>query len=163
TPAPAAKSTATGGGVHGGLRASRGQPPKEISVQTSMQPPPPPQLPSSSTTTAPTPAPVPAPSATPPSPRCKLVRFKIRFGEEVRFVLVNADVSFAEFEAKVKSKLGIATGAGANGVRLQVRDEEDMVTIGDQEDLSIVIAQAATPEAGESEVMGRAEIWVKLL
>ncbi|KAI5302855.1 hypothetical protein KEM56_000279, partial [Ascosphaera pollenicola] len=70
-------------------------------------------------------------------PGLDTVRFKLRTDKETRYMLVKSDVELEEFLYKIRIKLGIH-----GQFKLHMKDEGDMVTIGDQEDLNILLALA---------------------
>ncbi|KAI5293212.1 hypothetical protein KEM52_005738 [Ascosphaera acerosa] len=79
-----------------------------------------------------------AASSSPLQPGPSTVRFKVHsYSNEVRFALVPRNATVHEFESRIQAKLGLA-----GKPRLAMRDGEDLVTIGDQEDLNIVMSQA---------------------
>lgn len=77
------------------------------------------------------------------------VRFKLRTETETRYLLVNTNVRMQEFLQKIKMKLGLI-----GQFKLHVRDEGDMVTIGDQEDLNILLALAKEGHGVEVNISG---------
>lgn len=100
---------------------------------------------------------VPGPVVQPPMEMTK-VRVKVRRGDEARLVVVEANVTMDKFRRKVRDKLHLEESE----LRLQMRDEDDMVTMTDQEDLEVLIAttREALRRDGGGE-MGRAEVWVR--
>ena len=84
----------------------------------------------------------------------KNMRVKIHSGDDTRYIMLAPDVRFPEFVDRVRDKFGLK-----NGFKLKVRDEGDLITMGDGDDWDMAV-QAVKKEAyGEGAEMGKMEVW----
>lgn len=70
--------------------------------------------------------------------------------------MLTPDVTFATFVDKVREKYNLKAG----GFKVKVRDEGDLITMGDVDDWDMAVS-AVTEDAREEGVeMGKIEVWV---
>lgn len=83
----------------------------------------------------------------------KNIRVKVHSGDDTRYIMVAPQVPFEEFVDRVREKFGIRTR-----FKLKVRDEGDLITMGDRDDWEMAV-QSVRKEAGkEGEEMGKMEV-----
>jgi len=85
----------------------------------------------------------------------RTVRVKLHCGEDTRYLMVSTTIIFEEFLARVREKLGLR-----GGFKVRIRDEGDLITMGDRDDWEMAVAgarKAAREGGGE---MGRLDVWV---
>ncbi|OJD19036.1 hypothetical protein AJ78_00987 [Emergomyces pasteurianus Ep9510] len=84
------------------------------------------------------------------------IRAKVHASSDVRFIMIGSSVGYNEFEAKIRDKFGFK-----QRVRLQMQDDGDMVTMGDQDDLDMLLSTAKQEARKDGLDMGKIEIWVQ--
>lgn len=85
----------------------------------------------------------------------RTIRVKLHSGDDTRYLMVSTTISFEEFLARVREKLGLR-----GGFKVRIRDEGDLITMGDRDDWEMAVAgarKAAREGGGE---MGRLDVWV---
>ncbi|KAL1955492.1 hypothetical protein VTO42DRAFT_8518 [Malbranchea cinnamomea] len=85
----------------------------------------------------------------------KKIRVKVHSEDDARFIMIGPMVDFEEFEGKIREKFGFKSR-----LRLRTRDDGDMVTLGDQDDLDILISTAKSEAKRQHCEMGKMEVWV---
>ncbi|KAI2612220.1 uncharacterized protein GGS25DRAFT_110951 [Hypoxylon fragiforme] len=93
-------------------------------------------------------------------PDIRKVRIKVH-AEDVRYVMVNTTVEFSELVDRIRDKFGIR-----RRFKLKVRDEDspgstDMITMGDQDDLDMIMMSAKQLARKQRQDIGKMEIWVE--
>lgn len=83
----------------------------------------------------------------------KKIRVKVHSEDDTRFIMVGPTVDFDEFEAKVREKFGLKSR-----LRMKILDDGDMVTLGDQDDLDILVSSAKKTAKKEHSDMGKMEV-----
>ena len=89
-------------------------------------------------------------------PELRSIRVKVHAGD-VRYIMVGTAIEFPDFEEKIRSKFGIR-----RRIKIKIKDEDapdgDMITVGDQDDLDMLIqtvkqnARKQKLETGKMEV-----------
>lgn len=83
----------------------------------------------------------------------KNIRVKVHSGDDTRYIMVAPLVAFEEFVDRVREKFGIRTR-----FKLKVRDDGDLITMGDRDDWELAV-QSVRKEAGkEGEEMGKMQV-----
>lgn len=83
----------------------------------------------------------------------KSIRVKVHSGDDTRYIMVAPLQAFGDFVDRVREKFGIRTR-----FKLKVRDEGDLITMGDRDDWEMAV-QSVRKEAGkEGEEMGKMEV-----
>ena len=84
-------------------------------------------------------------------------------GDDTRYMMVAPGVGFAAFLERVREKFGLK---GEGGWKLKIRDEGDLITMGDVDDWDVAVEGARREMAkveeveGSGEGMGKMEVWV---
>lgn len=86
-------------------------------------------------------------------PDIKKIRVKVHSDNDTRFILIDSVIGFLEFHGKIRDKLGFTTG-----FKIKMRDDGDMVTLGDQDDLEMLVLTAKQKARKENIDMGKAEV-----
>jgi hypothetical protein len=95
-----------------------------------------------------------------PQPTLRKIRVKV-FAQDTRYVLIAPNVSYDAFVEQIRKKFGYV---GRESFRLKMKDEEgDMVTIGDEDDLEMLMCGAKEQAGREGVEMGKMEVWVQEL
>ncbi|CAJ2506961.1 Uu.00g081470.m01.CDS01 [Anthostomella pinea] len=91
-------------------------------------------------------------------PDVRKVRIKVH-AEDVRYIMVGAAVEFTDLADRVKEKFGLR-----RRFKIKVRDEdspEDMITMGDQDDLDMVMMTVKQTARKQRQDIGKMEIWIQ--
>ncbi|KAJ8123592.1 hypothetical protein ONZ43_g501 [Nemania bipapillata] len=92
-------------------------------------------------------------------PDIRKVRVKVH-AEDVRYIMVGAAIEFVDLQDKVREKFGMK-----GRFKIKVRDEDapqsDMITMGDQDDLDMVMMSVKSMARKKREDIGKMEIWVQ--
>jgi hypothetical protein len=92
-------------------------------------------------------------------PEIRKVRVKVH-AEDVRYIMVGLAIEFVDLEEKIREKFGLR-----RRFKIKVRDEDapqsDMVTMGDQDDLEMVMMSVKSAARKKREDIGKLEIWVQ--
>jgi PB1 domain len=83
----------------------------------------------------------------------KKIRVKVHSNAETRYIMIGPAVEYGDFEAKVREKFGMR-----GRLRVQMQDDGDMVTMGDQDDLDMLIESAKGAARREKQEMGKMEV-----
>ena len=83
----------------------------------------------------------------------KKIRVKVHAQDDSRFIMVGPTIDFDEFEAKVREKFGLKSR-----LKMKILDDGDMVTLGDQDDLDILIMTSKKAANKERSDMGKMEV-----
>lgn len=67
--------------------------------------------------------------------------------------MIDPSVGFGEFEGKIRDKFGFRSL-----LRIKMQDEGDMITMGDQEDLELLLASATEVARREGSDMAKMEV-----
>ena len=80
-------------------------------------------------------------------------RVKVHALDDIRYIMITRDTSFGELEGKIREKFNFR-----NRLRIRMRDDGDMITMGDQEDLDLLLRIAADEARRENLDMGKLEV-----
>lgn len=89
------------------------------------------------------------------------IRCKVHANEDTRYIVMAADgpmgVDFGEFESKIREKFAVKSA-----LKIKMRDVEDgdMITMGDQDDLDMLLNSVRSQAKRESSEMGKMEVWI---
>lgn len=83
-------------------------------------------------------------------------RIKVHAAHDTRYIIVAPNVQLGEFEGKIRDKFGFATS-----LKIKMRDDGDMVTMVDQEDLDLLLLAAKEIARREGSELGKMEVWVE--
>ncbi|KAF1983651.1 hypothetical protein K402DRAFT_423521 [Aulographum hederae CBS 113979] len=93
-----------------------------------------------------------------PAPERESVR-KIRVkvhAEDTRYVMIGTAVEFRDFVDQIRIKFGLRTN-----FKVKIRDDEDMITMSDQDDLDMAIQASKAGARRERSDMGKMEVWIQ--
>ncbi|KUI64475.1 Neutrophil cytosol factor 2 [Cytospora mali] len=91
-------------------------------------------------------------------PEIRKVRVKVH-ADDVRYIMVGTAVEFPDLVDRVRDKFGLR-----RRFKIKVRDEdspEDMITMGDQDDLDMIMMQVKAQARRQRLDNGKLEIWVQ--
>ncbi|KAI1369164.1 tetratricopeptide [Xylaria arbuscula] len=92
-------------------------------------------------------------------PDIRKVRVKVH-AEDVRYIMIGTAIEFPDLEDKVREKFGLK-----RRFKVKVRDEDapqsDMITMGDQDDLEMVMMSVKSAARKKREDIGKLEIWIQ--
>jgi PB1 domain len=83
----------------------------------------------------------------------KKIRVKVHSKAETRYIMIGPAVEYGDFEAKVREKFGLR-----RRLKVQMQDDGDMITMGDQDDLDMLIESAKSAARKEKQDMGKMEV-----
>lgn len=87
----------------------------------------------------------------------KKIRVKVHSNSETRYIMIGPAVEYGDFEGKVREKFGLR-----RRLRVQMQDDGDMITMGDQDDLDMLIESAKSTARNEKQDMGKMEVRVEV-
>jgi len=85
----------------------------------------------------------------------KNMRVKVHCGDDTRYMMLAPEAQFLEFVDRVREKFGLK-----QGFKVKVRDEGDLITLGDGDDWAMVVQGVKKEARGEGVEMGKMEVWV---
>lgn len=85
-------------------------------------------------------------------PSLKKIRVKVH-ADDTRYVMVGTAVEFRDFIDQIRAKFGIR-----QSFKVKIRDEQDMITMADQDDLDMAIESARASAKREKSDMGKMEV-----
>ena len=91
----------------------------------------------------------------------KKIRCKVHANEDTRYIVMAADggtgIDFGEFESKIREKFAVKSA-----LKIKMRDIEDgdMITMGDQDDLDMLLGAVRGQAKREKSEMGKMEVWI---
>ncbi|KAL6705778.1 hypothetical protein ACN47E_006416 [Coniothyrium glycines] len=83
------------------------------------------------------------------------IRVKVHSGD-TRYVFINQDTLIREFWQAIREKFGVR-----NNFKVEIKDDGDMITMADQDDLEMAIQTARSVARKEGSDMAKMEVWVK--
>lgn len=90
------------------------------------------------------------------------IRCKVHANDDTRYIMLQADgpmgVDFGEFESKIREKFAVKS---ALKIRMRDLEDGDMITMGDQDDLDMLLQSVRTQARKEKSEMGKMEVWVR--
>jgi hypothetical protein len=89
-------------------------------------------------------------------PTMKKIRVKVH-ADDTRYVMVGTAVEFKDFIDQIRAKFGIR-----QPFKVKIRDEQDMITMADQDDLDMAIETAKAGAKKEKSDMGKMEVSLSL-
>ncbi|KAG9733179.1 hypothetical protein KCU86_g18312, partial [Aureobasidium melanogenum] len=92
------------------------------------------------------------------APTLRKIRVKV-FASDTRYVMIQPDVSYDTFVEQIRKKFGYLA---KESFKLKMKDEEgDMVTMGDEDDLEMLVTGAREQASKEGTEMDKMEVWVQ--
>ncbi|MCJ1414182.1 hypothetical protein MMC32_000507 [Xylographa parallela] len=86
----------------------------------------------------------------------RTLRVKVHWQGDTRYLMVSTGLIFEEFVARVREKLGLRAA-----FKVRIRDEGDLITMGDRDDWEMAVMGARREARGREEEMGKLEVWVQ--
>lgn len=94
-------------------------------------------------------------------PDIRKIRVKVH-ADDVRYIMIGAAVEFPDLVDRIRDKFGIR-----RRFKIKVRDDDapdsDMITMGDQDDLDMVIVGVKSLARRQRQDIGKMEIWIQEL
>ncbi|KAF2813687.1 uncharacterized protein BDZ99DRAFT_436098 [Mytilinidion resinicola] len=97
----------------------------------------------------------PARHATSKRPDIRTIRVKVH-AEDTRYVFLDPNKSFREFANQIREKFGLR-----QSFKIKMKDDEDMITMADQDDLEMAIQTSKQNARREKAEMGKMEVWIQ--
>lgn len=86
-------------------------------------------------------------------PDVSKIRVKVHAESDTRYIIVGPAVEFGDFEGRIREKFGIKTR-----LKIKMKDDGDMITMGDQDDLDMLVSVAKQMARKERSDMGKMEV-----
>ncbi|KAL9105944.1 MAG: hypothetical protein Q9227_008968 [Pyrenula ochraceoflavens] len=86
------------------------------------------------------------------------MRCKVHAEGDTRYIMVGPAIEYGDFEGRIREKFGIKSR-----LKLMMQDEGDMITMGDQDDLDMLIQVAKQQARRERNDMGKMEVSLDIL
>jgi len=86
-------------------------------------------------------------------PDIRSVRVKVHAREDTRYMMFGPMMEYGDFEGKIREKFGIKSK-----LKIQMQDEGDMITMGDQDDLNMLLFTAKEVARKENSEMAKMEV-----
>ncbi|KAF2761386.1 hypothetical protein EJ05DRAFT_263117 [Pseudovirgaria hyperparasitica] len=83
------------------------------------------------------------------------IRVKVH-AEDTRYVLIDPNPAFAVFADQIRTKFGIR-----KNFKIKIKDEDDMITMADQDDLDMATMTALASAKREKADMAKMEVWIQ--
>jgi len=90
-------------------------------------------------------------------PDIKKIRVKVH-AEDSRYVMVSTPIQFKDFIDQIRNKFGLR-----QNFKVKIKDEGDMITMADQDDLDMAITQSKSDARKEKNEMGKMEVWIQVV
>ena len=81
------------------------------------------------------------------------IRVKVHAESDTRYIMIGPAVEYGDFEGRIREKFGIRTR-----LRIKMQDDGDMITMGDQDDLDMLISTAKAAAKKQREEMAKIEV-----
>lgn len=88
----------------------------------------------------------------------RTVRVKVHAGEDTRYLMVSTTIMYEEFLDRVRDKLSLK-----DRFKVKIKDEGDLITMGDRDDWELAIQTARRQARKESADMGKMEVCLFIL
>ena len=72
-------------------------------------------------------------------------------------MMLTPDIQFSDFVERVREKFNLSR---EGGWKVKVRDEGDLITVGDRDDWEMAVGAVKREARGEGAEMGKMECWV---
>lgn len=81
------------------------------------------------------------------------IRVKVHAQEDTRYIMIGPVIEYDEFENKIREKFSIKSK-----LKIKMQDEGDMITLGDQDDLDMVLTTVKNAARKENNEMAKMEV-----
>lgn len=86
-------------------------------------------------------------------PEMRKIRVKVHFNDDTRYIMIGPEIEYGDFESKVREKFSIK-----NQLKIKMQDDGDMITMGDQDDLEMLLQSVKSVARKERNEMGKMEV-----
>jgi hypothetical protein len=86
-------------------------------------------------------------------PNVRKIRVKAHADGDTRYIMVGPAVEYGDFEGRIRDKFGFR-----GRLKIKMQDDGDMITMGDQDDLDLLISSARQLARKERNEMGKMEV-----
>ena len=91
-------------------------------------------------------------------PEMRKIRVKVHFNDDTRYIMIGPTIEYGDFESKVREKFSIKSQ-----LKIKMLDEGDMITMGDQDDLEMLLQSVKSVARKERNEMGKMEVCADFL
>ena len=88
-------------------------------------------------------------------PEMRTIRVKCHFNDDTRYLMIGAAIDFGDLESKIREKFAIK-----DQLKIRMKDEDDLITVADQDDLEMLLDAVRTQAKKERNEMGKMEVWI---
>jgi len=93
-------------------------------------------------------------SRRPPAQEQQIRKIRVKVhADDTRYVMIGAAIEFRDFVDQIRIKFGLRTN-----FKVKIRDEEDMITMSDQDDLEMAVQASKAAAKRSREEMGKMEV-----
>lgn len=89
-------------------------------------------------------------------PDMRKIRVKVHFNDDTRYIMIGPAIEYGDFESKVREKFSIK-----GQLKIKMQDDGDMITMGDQDDLEMLLQSVKVVARKERNEMGKMEVWIQ--
>lgn len=86
-------------------------------------------------------------------PDMRKIRVKVHYNDDTRYIMIGPSIEYGDFESKVREKFSIKSQ-----LKIRMQDDGDMITMGDQDDLEMLLQSVKTVARKERNEMGKMEV-----
>lgn len=86
-------------------------------------------------------------------PDIRKIRVKVHADDDTRYIVIGPAVEFGDLEGRIREKFGFKSR-----LKIRMQDDGDMITMGDQDDLDMLISSAKQIAKKEKSDMGKMEV-----
>ena len=81
------------------------------------------------------------------------IRVKVHFNDDTRYIMIGPSIEYGDFESKIREKFSIKLQ-----LKIKMQDDGDMITMGDQDDLEMLLQSVKNVARKERNDMGKMEV-----
>jgi hypothetical protein len=86
-------------------------------------------------------------------PEMRKIRVKVHFNDDTRYIMIGPSIEYGDFESKIREKFIIKLQ-----LKIKMQDDGDMITMGDQDDLEMLLQSVKSVARKERNEMGKMEV-----
>jgi hypothetical protein len=86
-------------------------------------------------------------------PDMRKIRVKVHYNDDTRYIMIGPSIEYGDFESKVREKFSIKSQ-----LKIRMQDDGDMITMGDQDDLEMLLQSVKGVAREERNEMGKMEV-----
>jgi hypothetical protein len=91
-------------------------------------------------------------------PDMRKIRVKVHYNDDTRYIMIGPAIEYGDFESKVREKFSIKSQ-----LKIRMQDDGDMITMGDQDDLEMLLQSVKSVARKERNEMGKMEVSFSLV